>query len=497
MLGFGRISLNDRAQMRFFNRSMIGLALFALTACLLAAAVSIVLSARNSDGASGFGGGPARERVFAVTVIPVEPSEVTPQITAFGEIQSGRTLELRAAASGALTELSADFVEGGQVSAGALLFQTDPSAAQAALALAETELAEAQAELTEAIDAVSLSEDEVAAAERQLTLREQALARQENLRERGVGTDAALETAALSLSSAETAMLGKRQALANAKARINTAKSSLARMEINHAEAKRKLDDLSVTAEFDGVLANVKGVLGGLVNANEKLGDLIDPTALEVAFQISSRDFATLSSAEGGITASPVTLSVPGSDATITANITRASAAVAEGQTGREVFARLDPDSASSLRTGDFVTVTLEAPTLQFASIVPASAANAAGEVLVLGEDNRLSVATVEVLRKQGDDIIIRPRGIVGEKIVKRRIPQIGAGIKVEPRDDVAPVLEQEEMVELTDEEKERFTAGITDAPIPEDRKKRILERIASGKMPKSNYERMKSRMGG
>ncbi|MEM7240755.1 MAG: HlyD family efflux transporter periplasmic adaptor subunit [Pseudomonadota bacterium] len=476
---------------------MIGLALFAVTACLLAAAASIVISARNSDGPGGFGGTNGRERVFAVTVIPVEPSAVTPQITAFGEIQSGRTLELRAAASGALTELSSDFVEGGQVRAGALLFQTDPSAAQATLALAETELAEAQSERSEAIEALSLSEDEVAAAERQLNLREQALARQENLRERGVGTDAALETAALSLSSAETALLGKRQALANAKARINTAETNLARMQINHAEAKRKLDDLSVMAEFDGVLANVKGVLGGLVNANEKLGDLIDPDALEVSFQISARDFATLAAADGGIAASSLTLTVPGSDAPVSAKITRASAAVAEGQTGREIFARLDSAGAAALRTGDFVTVTLEAPTLPFASIIPASAANAAGEVLVLGEDNRLSAVTVEILRKQGDDIIIRPRGIAGEKIVKRRIPQIGAGIKVAPRDDVAPVLEQEEMVELTDEEKERFTAGISNAPIPEDRKKRILDRIASGKMPKSNYERMKSRMGG
>ena len=119
------------------------------------------------------------------------------------------------------------------------------------------------------------------------------------------------------------------------------------------------------------------------------------------------------------------------------------------------------------------------------------------GEVLVLGEDNRLELAKVEILRKQGDDIVIRPAGIVGEKIVKRRIPQIGAGIKVDPRDDVAPTLQVEEMVTLTDEEKEKFTAGITAAPIPDDRKKRILERIASGELPKSSYDRMKARMGG
>ena len=481
--------------MRFFNRAMTGLVLFAITFVFLAAAAAVIYQSRSDDGAAGFAG-QQRERIFAITVIPVNRTDVRPELQAFGEIRSGKTLELRAAASGSLVALSDNFVEGGVIRAGEQLFQTDPASAEAGLALAKTELAEALSEQEEAAEALLIAEEELAASERQMELRAQALARQKNLRERGVGTDAALESAELALAGAETTMLAKRQALANARARINAAKTNLARRDINANEAARKLTDLSVIADFDGVLANVRAVRGGLVNANEKLGDLIDPSALEVAFQISARDFADFSQGDGGLEANEVLVSFTGLENPVPAKITRVAASVGEGQTGREVFATLTGPT-EALRMGDFVTVTMRGETLPFAAMIPSTAANAAGEVLVLGEGDRLRAEPISLIRKQGDDLIIRPRGLVGERIVKRRIPQIGEGIKIAPRDDVAPVLQAEEMVTLTAEEQAAMTAQIEGAPIPADRKKRILERIASGQLTKSAYDRIKSRMGG
>ena len=482
--------------MRFFNRAMLGLTLLGITFVFLAAAaVTLVQSRAGEDG--GFGRGGGSERVFAVTVIPIEPGSVTPEITAFGEIISGRTLELRAASGGALVELSPNFVEGGRVTAGEVLFQTDPAAAQADLDVAKANLDEANAELSEAIEALEIAKEELAAATRQFELRQRTLTRQQDLRTRGVGTEAAIEDAELALSSAETAMLGKRQALANANARINSAKTALARNQITAREADRVLNDLRVTAEFDGVITDVTAVLGGLVNPNEKLGALIDPSALEVAFNISTQQYANLVRGEGGLETAQAMVHFTGLTDPISATITRSSAAVGDGQTGREIFARLSGGNLRALRAGDFVTVRVAEQPLEFATRIPATAINAAGEVLVLGEGDRLRTARVEILRTQGDDVIIRPAGIVGEKIVKRRIPQIGAGIKVEPREDEVAQLHEEAMVELTAEEQERFTAGITAAPIPEDRKKQILDRIASGKLSKASYDRLKSRMGG
>jgi hypothetical protein len=482
--------------MRFFRRGLFGLFLTALTVGLLLAGVYIFQNAQNEREARK---GPRgeRERSFTVNVMPIEIGTIAPELIAFGEVVSGRTLELRTASGGALVEMSPNFREGGAVSKGDLLFATDPASATATLALAQTELREAEAELDEAREALLLSNDELKAAERQFALRMQAADRQKNLLKRGVGTESALENAELSASSAETSALGKRQGVANAKARINRAQTGLTRREINVSEAERKLNDLTVNAGFDGVLTNVSGDLGGLTNANERLGELIDPHALEVSFRISSAQFANLAGAQGGIEAAKVNVFFTGLSEPIPATVERSSAAVGEGLTGREIFARLTGDQVGSVRTGDFVTVKISEPALDGVAQIPATAANAAGEVLVVGEDNRLSAANVTILRKQGDNIIVRARGITGQNIVTQRAPQLGAGILIVPRDATAKtVLKDPEGVKLTAEQQAKMIAFVKGGAMPDPVKERMLKRIETGTIPQRMYDRLSESMG-
>ena len=482
--------------MRFLRRGLFGLFLTALTIGLLLVGVYIFQNAQNERSARG-GPRTERERSFTVNVMPIEIGVITPELTAFGEVLSGRTLELRTAASGALVELSPNFREGGAVGKGDLLFATDPASATANLALAQTELREAEAELDEARDALILSNDELKAAERQFALRMQAADRQKSLRTRGVGTESALENAELSASSAETAALGKRQGVANAKARINRAQTGLTRREINVAEAQRKLNDLRVVAAFDGVLTNVSGVLGRLTNANERLGELIDPNALEVAFRISSAEFTNLVNATGGIKAARVNVFFTGLLAPIPATVERSSAAVGAGLTGREIFARLTGDQIASVRTGDFVSVKISEPALNGVSQIPATSVDATGEVLVVGDDNRLTAVRVTILRKQGDNIIVRAPDLAGQRIVTQRAPQLGAGILVVPRDaSEKSVLQQPEIVTLSADQQAKMTAFIKGGQMPDDVKQRILKRIATGSVPKRMYDRISASMG-
>jgi hypothetical protein len=306
-----------------------------------------------------------------------------------------------------------------------------------------------------------------------------------------------VETAELSASSAETQALSKRQAVANAKARINRAKTSLKRSTINLNETKRKLNDLAVKAGFDGVLANVAGVLGGLVNPNERLGELIDPNSLEVSFRISSEQFVNLESAQGGIKAASVNIYFTGLDTVIPAVIERSSAAVGEGMTGREIFARLVGKNAAAVRVGDFVTVKLKEPELQNVSLIPATASTSKGEILVVGDDQRLRAAEVTILRKQGDNIIIQSDNLSGTIIVKQRTPQLGAGILIEPRfEGVVEVPTAPEVVVLTPEQQEKMLAHIKKGRMPDGVKKRIMDKITSGTIPKSMYDRITEGMG-
>lgn len=486
--------------MRFLRRSLMGLFLLAVTLGLLGFAGSSVYSALQERWSKESHVRPPRERVFAVNVVQVAPQDVVPVLTAFGELRSRRTLDLRAQSSGTVIELHPDFEEGGRVAQGDLLFRVDPHEAQSALAVAEADLQEAETDLRDARTSLELAQAELKATEDQAGLRVQALERQVSLRERGFGSDAAVETAALAEAAAQQAVVTRRQALASAESRVAQAETSVARRKINLTEAARALADTAVYAEFAGTLSEVSLVEGGLVANNEQVAQLVDPDQLEVSFRVSTAQYARLLDAEGALIGAPVrvTLDVYGAALDAQGRITRESAAVGEGQTGRLLFAGLD--DAKGFRPGDFVTVEIDEPELRNVVVLPSAAVDAAGTVLVLGDEDRLEVAQVQVLRRQGDDVILRAPGLAGQRVVAERSPLLGAGIKVRP---LAPqagadVPAEPAMVELTAERRAAMRAFVEgNAMMPPDVKKRLLAQLSKDKVPAAMVERLEGRMGG
>ncbi|GGF49995.1 RND family efflux transporter, MFP subunit [Mameliella alba] len=483
--------------MRFLRKSLTGLFLLSLTLGLLGFAGIMVRDAVEARMAEEARVPQARERVFAVNVVPVAFETVTPVLTSFGEVQSRRTLELRAAASGAVVELDPEFVEGGQVEAGQLLARIDPADAEAALDRAENDLLDARAEVREAERALVIAKDELVAAEEQVVLRETALRRQRDLLDRNVGTAAAVESAELALASERQSVLTRRQAVATAEARIDQAATQLRRSEIARDEAERRLDDTQIRAAFAGTLSDVTVVSGRLVSANEQLAQLVDLQALEVSFRVSTQQYARLLDGDGRLRQAPVSvaLDVFGTNITAAGRITRDSAAVGEGQTGRRLFAVLD--APRGFKPGDFVTVRIEEPPLERVARLPATAVNAGGEVLVVGAEDRLETVVVEVMRRQGDDVLIRGRGLQGREVVTERTPLLGEGIKVKPlRTGAAP--KPEAMLELSEDRRARLVAFIeANTQMPEAVRTRILAQLAQKEVPAEIVERIESRMGG
>lgn len=483
--------------MRFLTRSLIGLFLLASTLGLFALAGATVFDAIQTRMAEEPRSRPARERVFAANVVPVAFETITPELETFGEVASRRTLELRASAAGTIVWMSENFETGGQVAAGDLLLRIDPRNAQSALDTARADLSEAEADLAEAERALVLARDELSAAEEQVDLQTRALTRQRDLSDRGVGTAAAVETAELAVSSARQSVLSRRQAEAAAEARIDQAETTLDRRRIALAEAERRLADTEVTAPFSGVLADVSLVEGRLVSANERVGEIVDPTTLEVSFRVSTAQYARLLSEAGELVGAPVTavIDVGGVDLRATGRISRESASVAEGQTGRLLFARLD--AAPGFRPGDFVTVIVEEPPLERVARLPAAAVDAAGTVLILAEEERLEVAEVNVLRRQGDDVLIRARGLEGREVVAARTPLLGPGIKVRPLRPGAEAPTGPEMVRLDPERRARLVAFVeSNNRMPAEAKARVLSQLQEDEVPAEMVNRIESRMG-
>ncbi len=484
--------------MRFFRRSLVGLFLMGVTVALLAVAGNTVYSSLQERWSQEQRQRPARERVFSVNVVALEPGSVTPVLTSFGEVRSRRTLDIRAPVGGRVVELADGFEEGGTVREGAFLARIDPADAQNDVDVATTDLLEAQADLQDAENTVLLASDELSAAENQAQLQARALDRQKDLLGRRVGTEAAVEAAELAVSSAQQAVLSRRQSLAQAKAQVAQARTLIERRQINLASAERLLKDTEIFAGFDGRLADVQISAGGIMSVNERLAQLVDPDALEVSFRVSTAQYTRLIDDEGSLIKAKVRikLDVLGTDLEVEGRLSRESAAVAEGTTGRVLFASIDVPRG--LRPGDFVTVEVDEPVLDRVVQVPAAAVGPDQTVLVVGEEDRLELASVELLRRQGDDVIIRARGLRGREIVAERSQLLGAGIKVKPlRNEGAAAPEEPEMLALDENRRAKLVAFVeANNRIPAEVKERMLVRLASEKVPAQMVQRLESRMG-
>ncbi|WP_171175702.1 efflux RND transporter periplasmic adaptor subunit [Ruegeria sp. HKCCD8929] len=484
--------------MRFLRQSLVGVFLASLTLALLIYAAQLVMGAVQEFMAQDNRQPESRERIFTVNVQTAELRTVTPYLEAFGEVQSRRRLELRAAIGGRVVALSEDFEEGGAVTAGEVLVELDPADAQSALDRAKSDLLDAQVEERDAERSLLLAQDELKAARDQSELRERALKRQQDLAERGVGTAAAVEEAELAAASARQAELARRIALAQAEARVDQTQTRIARALIALEAAERDLEDMTVRARFDGTLSGVTLVEGRLVAANEKLAELVDPQTLEVAFRVSTAQYVRLLDEDGRLIPAPVTISleVTGADLAARGRISRDSGSAGEGQSGRLIFARLD--AAPGFKPGDFVTVSVEEQPLANVARLPASALDSSGTVLVLGPGERLESLPVELIRRQGDEILLRGDGLAGREVVTGRTPLLGTGIRVRPLRTEEQTALDPGMVELTDEQRARLVAAVeANERLSDATKAEVLGQLAEAKVPARLVRRIEARSGG
>ena len=242
-------------------------------------------------------------------------------------------------------------------------------------------------------------------------------------------------------------------------------------------------------------------VIGAHVGTNERLARVIDPDALEVAFRLSTAQYLRLLDPQGAlITArAELALELGGLEITSPGSVNRASPSVGEGQSGRLVYAGME--APRGFRPGDFVTVRITEPVLPGVAMVPATAVDAEGGVLVLGPDDRLVAAVVEVVRRQGDTVLIRAPQLSGREIVAARNPLLGAGIRVRPQRDAAAAAPAEpELIALDPERRATLIAQVSsNSGMPDAVRTRILAQLGQDQVPARLIERLEQpqRRGG
>jgi hypothetical protein len=192
-----------------------------------------------------------------------------------------------------------------------------------------------------------------------------------------------------------------------------------------------------------------------------------------------------------------VTLDLLGAEMRSSGEITREAAVVGEGLTGRLLFASLA--TSKGLRPGDFVTVNITEPALNWVARLPATAVSGNNQVLVIGEDGRLSEADIALVRRQDDDVLVRSRELSGAQIVAERSPLLGAGIKVRVllAEGEAPPAEPD-TIALDPERRAKLIAFVeANKRMPKQVKARLLAQLQEPEVRKEVVERLEGRMGG
>ena len=301
----------------------------------------------------------------------------------------------------------------------------------------------------------------------------------------------------MAFAASEQTVASREQMLLAAEVKIQRSELRVQRAEIALKNAERNLADTTQRAPFSGLLSGVSAVMGGLATPNERLGVLIDPTALEAAFRVTNAQYARLLDANGSLQNIPVEVSLELDEKPVTTIgvIERAGAEIGAGETGRLIYARLDLDDANVFRPGDFVTVAIDEPPISGVAELPASAVTEDGELLIVGEDNRLVAAETRILRRLADAVVVQGAPD-GARYVRERAPQLGAGIRVKPINSQAGA-EVAAMIELDPERQRRLIGFVEDSQkMPTDMKVRVLGALRSGKAPADMVERIEARMG-
>ncbi|WP_395341944.1 efflux RND transporter periplasmic adaptor subunit [Ningiella sp. W23] len=336
-----------------------------------------------------------RPTVSVEALVPLNHDVV---ISSFGEVKPLETTVLAAQVSGEVLSWNENFVEGGVVKRGDILFLIEPDAYEAAVLQAEAQVSLAQATLTE------------------------ELARQKV---------AQREAKNLGANQVSDLYLRKPQVL-SAQAQLKSAEASL-------RIAKRNLNKTQVTAPYDALVMSRQIGSGQYVTPGMTVATLSNVETAEVVLPIAGFDRPFLLD------------EMRGNEAVITTKdrapiqragfVSRDLGVLDDATRMLHLVVRVeDPYSlngnAPALKFGSYVEVSIAGKQLQNVFKVPQSLVNNR-KLWVLNENDELESHQVEVIREEGSYFFISSGVNADDRMVKElpEYPQNGMQVKVKSPD--------------------------------------------------------------
>ncbi len=376
------------------------------------------------------------ERVWTVETAPVHFADVQPELRLFGEVVAAREVELRALVAGPVISVWDGFVDGGAVPAGTILVSIDPFDEQQNVVERQASLDEARARLAETRSRLDAERSMAGEDQRQVEIYQRDVARRESLVGSAV-SEKGLDESRLALSASRLQLIQREQSAASLKAGLAQQQAVIDRLAAALARAERALADTDLKAPFDGYLAETAAQPGKRLSLGDRVGRLIDSTALEVRFHMSAAAFGrAFVGAPSGERRAKVIWRTGDRAQTFDAVIDRIDSEIDPASGGVSGFARLVDDHGpgfASLRPGAFVEVAVADRLYRQVSRLPETALHGADTVFAV-VDGRLEGRAVEVAGRDGDAVLVTGELSEGEAVVTTRLTEIGPGLKVAVR---------------------------------------------------------------
>lgn len=316
-----------------------------------------------------------------VIVEKINVSPITLEVSSYGVVMPKYETELVAQVSGQIVELSPLFVRGGFIKKGELLARIDPNNYNAALIDAEANMASAQASLEQ---------------------------------ERAQGKVAENEWKTITNSSPTELSLRKPQ-LAQELARVKSAQASI-------LIAKRNLERTEIRAPYDSMIESRTIGLGSFVAVGSNVGKLLGTATAEIRLPVADNQLSFLNS--GGVN-SDVLLegTYAGNKKVWNAKIVRDEGVIDSNSRMTYLVAEInDPyaltiNNKAPVRFGSYVNAKILGLNISKATKIPRYLVED-NKVAILDAESRLHYAEVNIVRNDGNNVVITGGLNDGEQII-------------------------------------------------------------------------------
>ncbi len=376
-----------------------------------------------------------QERIWYVKTIEAQPQRLSPVLTLYGQVETPDLL--KAAAPGRARVQQVLVREGNRITPNQLVLTLDPRDFEPKVQQAQARVDELHARidserLRHASDREALKHNQSL-----LELAQLALERAKKMKQKKLGSEAALDQAREAYERQALVLTAGKLALDDHNARLNQLRAQLQEAEAELTSARLDLERSRIHAPFAGFVAQVAVAAGDQVTANQFLLSMYPRDRLEIRAKIPAPFQTELQRAVAAGETLQATADFGGEPLHLMLDRVAGEA----DPSGIDAFFRID-GGAAQLRLGSRLSLALQRPAHENAVAIPAAALYDGNRIYILADGRLQGIDVTRIGEHIGPHgspelLITNPQIKAGDRIVTSHLPNAITGLRVEPVPDM------------------------------------------------------------